>query len=262
MHPRHIRGNFPSGHRVLLSVKMKIPKIFQGKKSRGQEVSPSSSLVKGSPSPSSRGSSKKGLESQKSYPPASTIIQRPLERAGSCPPAGAAATTRGSEVEDMVSRRKSPALSAEEMHERELTEAFKLIDVNGDGQISVSELGVILKCLGEDPTEEELRLMVDAVDADGDGFINLQEFINLNQMTTGDKGAESRLEELRAAFLVFDIDRNNQISADELHQVLKRLGEQSLTMEECCRMISSVDSDGDGYVNFEEFEKMMSTPVY
>ncbi|KAL2611787.1 hypothetical protein R1flu_023479 [Riccia fluitans] len=239
---------------------MKIPKIFQGKKSRGQDVSPSSSLEKGSPSPSFRGN-KSGLESQKSYPSAS-IRQRPLEHQMSYPPSGATTTSRVTEIEEMVSRRKSPVLSPEEFHERELTEAFKVIDVNGDGHISVSELGVIFKCLGEEPTDEELRLMVDAVDSDGDGYIDLQEFMTLNKITTSETSAESRLEELRAAFLVFDIDGNNQISAEELHQVLRRLGEQSLTIEECCRMISCVDSDGDGYVNFEEFERMMSTPVY
>ncbi|BBN11889.1 calcium-binding protein CML [Marchantia polymorpha subsp. ruderalis] len=235
---------------------MKMPKIFQGKKSRGQEVSPSSSMEK-SPATSPRGV-RKPLESRMSYPAAITPSQRPLERQMSFPVTKASV----SEIEEDKPRKKAPRLSAEELHEKELAEAFRLIDMNGDGQISVSELGVILKCLGETPTDEDLKLMVQAVDADGDGQIDLQEFINLNKITSNDKGAETRSEELRAAFHVFDIDKNNQISADELHQVLKRLGEQSLTMEECCRMINSVDSDGDGFVNFEEFEKMMSTPVY
>ncbi|KAL2611859.1 hypothetical protein R1flu_023551 [Riccia fluitans] len=237
---------------------MKIPKIFQGKKSKGQDASPSSSFSeKESPSPSFR-DSRSGLESQKSYSSA-TIIQRPLGHQMD-PPSGAAATSRETEIEE--SRRKLPALSPEEFYERELTEAFKIIDVNGDGHISVSELGMIFRCLGEEPTDEELRLMVDAVDSDGDGYIDLQEFMTLNKITTSETSGESRLEELRAAFLVFDIDGNNQISAEELQEVLRRLGEQNLTIEECCRMISSVDSDGDGYVNFEEFERMMSTPVY
>ncbi|CAI0400482.1 unnamed protein product [Linum tenue] len=31
------------------------------------------------------------------------------------------------------------------------------------------------------------------------------------------------------------------------------------SMEECARMIKGVDADGDGCVNFQEFEKMMAT---
>ncbi|KAF5788014.1 putative EF-hand domain pair protein CML [Helianthus annuus] len=45
-------------------------------------------------------------------------------------------------------------------------------------------------------------------------------------------------------------------TTSELQHILTRLGE-SCTVEDCVKMIKSVDSDGDGCVDFDEFKKMM-----
>ncbi|EFJ28056.1 hypothetical protein SELMODRAFT_94292 [Selaginella moellendorffii] len=141
-------------------------------------------------------------------------------------------------------------------HIQELEHAFRYFDANGDGKISVAELGGVLKSLGENPSEEDLRTMVREVDADGDGFVDFDEFVHLNTEILGDALAAS-VEELKAAFYVFDTDKNGYISAEELYKVMFNLGEKGVTMEDCNRMIGGVDSDGDGFVNFEEFQRMM-----
>lgn len=150
---------------------------------------------------------------------------------------------------------RSPALS---VHSRarlteELEEVFKKFDVNGDGKISASELGSIMGSLGQPATEEELHNMIREVDSDGDGFISLEEFIELN--TKGVDSVEA-MENIKDAFSVFDIDGNGSISAEELQMVLKSLGDDC-SVTECRRMISGVDSDGDGQIDFEEFRVMM-----
>ncbi|KAL4196847.1 hypothetical protein AMTRI_Chr04g185180 [Amborella trichopoda] len=135
----------------------------------------------------------------------------------------------------------------------ELGHVFNRFDANGDGKISWSELGSILASLGETASEAELQRMILEADSDGDGFIDLQEFIDLN--TKGvDRAAE--IEDLKGAFMIFDLDRNGSISTDELHRVLRSLGESS-SMDECRRMIEGVDCDGDGMISFEEFKLMM-----
>ncbi|XP_042497516.1 probable calcium-binding protein CML25 [Macadamia integrifolia] len=136
----------------------------------------------------------------------------------------------------------------------ELEDVFKKFDVNGDGKISSSELGAIMGSLGHPTTEDELEKMIKEVDSDGDGYIDLNEFIELNT-----KGVDTVkvLEDLRNAFLIYDIDRNGSISPEELQTVLRSLGEET-SLAECRKMISGVDCDGDGLINFEEFKIMMT----
>lgn len=142
------------------------------------------------------------------------------------------------------------------LHNREeLEDVFKRFDANGDGRISSSELGEILRSMGGRVGSQELGLMMKEADADGDGFISLEEFIDLN--TKGNDRATC-LEDLKNAFQVFDLDRNGSISADELYQVLKGMGDGS-TREDCKNMITGVDRNGDGLINFEEFKTMMTS---
>lgn len=64
--------------------------------------------------------------------------------------------------------------------------------------------------------------------------------------------------ELKSAFDLFDTNHDNYISVTELQSVLTRLGfKEANNLDECKSMIASVDSDGDGMVNFDEFKAMM-----
>ncbi|KAL8230005.1 hypothetical protein R6Q57_014905 [Mikania cordata] len=139
--------------------------------------------------------------------------------------------------------------------EEELEQVFKKFDVNGDGKICASELGSIMGSLGHHPTPEELQNMIKEVDSDGDGFIDLGEFIELN---TKDIDSSEVLENLKDAFSIFDIDKNGLITAEELLDVLKSLGE-NCTITDSRKMIAGADLDGDGMINFDEFKDMMKT---
>ena len=49
----------------------------------------------------------------------------------------------------------------------EFKEAFSLFDKDGDGTITTKELGTVMRSLGQNPTEAELKDMINEVDADG-----------------------------------------------------------------------------------------------
>jgi len=134
----------------------------------------------------------------------------------------------------------------------EFKEAFSLFDKDGDGNITSKELGTVMRSLGQNPTEAELRDMINEVDADGNGTIDFPEFLTM--MARKMKDSESE-DEIKEAFKVFDKDGNGFISAAELRHVMTNLGEK-LTDEEVDEMIREADVDGDGQVNYEEFVKV------
>ncbi|KAJ2426949.1 Calcium-binding component of the spindle pole body (SPB) half-bridge [Coemansia sp. RSA 2524] len=61
----------------------------------------------------------------------------------------------------------------------EYKKAFKLIDENNSGIITVASLRRIARELGENIAEDELQAMIDEFDLDNDGGINEAEFIKI-----------------------------------------------------------------------------------
>lgn len=174
-----------------------------------------------------------------------------------------------SEIEESAidSRRPQP-IALPERSVRDLSEDFKMFDLNGDGKISRVELGTVLRSLGESWTDADVEQMIQDADANGDGEIDLQEFITLNADTAGTETAsvssqlgdqQSCVEEaLQSAFDVFDSDKDGFISASELHRVLSCLGDDHISIDDCRYMISCVDVDDNQLVDFKEFRTLMS----
>ncbi|CAA0839338.1 Probable calcium-binding protein CML27 [Striga hermonthica] len=140
--------------------------------------------------------------------------------------------------------------------EEEVERIFRKFDSNGDGRISLTELGAILNGLGSETPPDEVARIMSELDTDGDGFIDLKEFKAFHCGGAGD-GVEADNKQLKEAFDLYDQDKNGKISANELHAVLRSLGEKC-SLRDCRQMISNVDADGDGCVNFKEFKKMMT----
>ena len=47
-----------------------------------------------------------------------------------------------------------------------------MFDKDGDGTISTKELGIVMRSLGQNPTEQELQEIINEVDIDGKIFIS------------------------------------------------------------------------------------------
>nr|XP_022330789.1 calmodulin-like [Crassostrea virginica] len=159
------------------------------------------------------------------------------------------------EVEEMI--READADGDGLINYQEYREAFNLFDKDGDGSITTSELGVVMRSLGQEPTVRELENMIKEIDEDGNGAIDFDEFLHM--MAKKHAECYDPEEELKEAFQVFDKDGNGYISKEELHQVMNNLGEK-LTDEEIADMIKEADADGDGQVNYREFVSMMEKP--
>ncbi|KAF7144503.1 hypothetical protein RHSIM_Rhsim04G0109300 [Rhododendron simsii] len=136
----------------------------------------------------------------------------------------------------------------------ELVQALKMTDKEGNGKITRKQLEAVLSRVGgEPPSEEELTMMLNEIDRDGDGSISFEEFGAISSAF----GPPACDTELRDAFEFFDTDRDGRITAEELHAVFSAIGDGRCTLEDCRRMISGVDKNGDGFVCFEDFSLMM-----
>ncbi|KAJ3061541.1 hypothetical protein HDU98_002563, partial [Podochytrium sp. JEL0797] len=115
-------------------------------------------------------------------------------------------------------------------------------------------MGQVMRSLGQAPTDEELKDLIQEVDFNGNGTIEFNEFLQMMSRKLKESDSE---EELRSAFKVFDEDGNGFISAEELRHVMTKLGEK-LSSEEIDVMIRENDKNADGQIDYAEFLQMMA----
>jgi len=134
--------------------------------------------------------------------------------------------------------------------------AFKRIDINNDGQICKSELTSGLR-VGNDDVE----LVFAVGDLDGDGEINLGEFVrimcpNAANALSRFRNSFSCIEDVVSAFRFMDLNNDGALTKDELVEGMNSFGKQ-FTKEEVTAVFSLADVNSDGEINYSEFVSMM-----
>ena len=130
---------------------------------------------------------------------------------------------------------------------------FDLFDKDSSGTITTKELGTIMRNLGQNPSEEELKQMIREVDLNGDGTIDFKEFLCLMIKKMDDSEIDNELHE---AFNAFDLDQDGYITPHELRNGMINLGEE-YSPEEAEEMIKEGDLDNDGRIDYDEFMKII-----
>jgi calmodulin len=128
-------------------------------------------------------------------------------------------------------------------------EAFSLFDNDNDGTISTNELGRVLKQLGQNLSDQELKDLIEEVDMDKNGEVDFQEFVTLMAKRLHESETE---EEVMNSFKAIDTDCNGLISRAELKEFLQKHGEK-VPEEELDELFHLCDIDGDGHFNVDEF---------
>jgi calcium-binding protein CML len=143
----------------------------------------------------------------------------------------------------------------------ELRRVFASFDQDGDGRVSAAELRLCMEAaIGEDVSAEDVRAAMASVDADGDGLLDEEEFLQLVEASQQQQQQEEeggRCRWLREAFGMYEMaDCRGCITPLSLKLMLAKLGEHR-DIAECQAMICRFDLDGDGVLSFDEFKTMM-----
>ena len=128
-------------------------------------------------------------------------------------------------------------------HVLALVEAFRAFDADNDGRITQAELGGILGSLGYNPSEQEVRAMIEHGDKNKD-----------------DLEGGNLANTLSTAFEALDEDGNEILTGEELHEVMQNLG-LDLSLENCVHLVTSLDADGDGAVSLDEFRLIVDSLI-
>ena len=139
-------------------------------------------------------------------------------------------------------------------------DAFKTFDTDEDGYLSLKELRDLLISLGQEVTNEEITEMTNEIDIEGNGTIDFKEFILLMARKMRDYDNE---DEYIEAFRIFDKNRNDLISKEELKEAMTIIGQfvwgESPTDEDIEYMIKEADTDGDGFLHYSDFIKKIKS---
>ncbi len=105
----------------------------------------------------------------------------------------------------------------------EFQEAFLLYDNRGDGRIAVSLIGDVMRALGQNPTESEVKKLVHEHRADD--RVSFETFLPILQAICSRRSSDTS-EDFIEGLRHFDKDGNGFISAAELRHLLTTLGEK------------------------------------
>jgi len=148
-----------------------------------------------------------------------------------------------------------------------------LLDKDGGGSITQDEFAWFLeRSSGDRPEKEHIDALISTVDDDGNGDVGFTEFAEIvvaagslrRRSSAGEEGGKiakdllSGAANLREYFDLIDRDKGGCISHTELVDFLASLGEELGAAQ--WKLISAMDVDGDGEINFTEFATLLLDP--
>ncbi|GLJ13305.1 hypothetical protein SUGI_0210040 [Cryptomeria japonica] len=145
----------------------------------------------------------------------------------------------------------------------EIRRMYDIVDENGDGEVSVSEICGFMNKLRIQISEEDVRFMLSTSLQEDCSGLRFEQFVEVYQSILNNKDDKARdeSEDLMQAFSVFDENKDGYITSEELQHVLSTMGliPWSQDLQQCEQMICRFDLDRNGVLDFAEFKNMMSS---
>lgn len=127
---------------------------------------------------------------------------------------------------------------------KEFTESFRQYDVDGDGFITIDEL----KSQSDSKQNTALQTILTTIDVDGDGRISYDELVR----ACIQKKLLAKEERIYNVFSQLDQNGDGVLTEQEIQDALM----DDPDLEGARKMLSEIDKDGDGKVDYNEFLNM------
>lgn len=141
-------------------------------------------------------------------------------------------------------------LTLEEINEYKA--AFNLFDKNQDGRIEPDELGLLMRSLGQNFSNAELKEITKEKIANDISFsVEFHEFLDVMARNRRKKDDYFKLVK---AFKYFDRDNSGFINLNEFRHIITTIAEK-LTQEEIDKLEEIAKVDSDGKFNYKDLVK-------
>lgn len=132
----------------------------------------------------------------------------------------------------------------------DLKDAFAEFDVDGDGCLTAAEMKHVLRKSANNNTELEDQVKaILSLDVDGDGTISYDELV----LACVSKKLAAKEDRLLNVFQALDLNGDGKVTADEIEEALEGFYEEGTDIQ---ALISEIDADGDGTIDYDEFVSM------
>ena len=133
----------------------------------------------------------------------------------------------------------------------EIKDIWSFFVAKNDGNgISRDQLPDIIRSVGKNPTEMQLK---DIVDKAKDSVISFVEFEKILSELPKEEWKEIEMIE---AFKIFDHEGNGMISVSEMKDVLERMGMERMTEREVCNVLDIFGIE-DSMIDYKKFVKRL-----
>ena len=144
----------------------------------------------------------------------------------------------------------------------EFKECFSLFDGDGSGTVDTSELGEVMRSLGQKMSDDELARMIEEVDADGSGTVDFAEFLGMMAKQMRDHDTDivlKRAFDLFAENAKAGANDERRAPVDALRVVFAALCD-GVSAEGITRLTAAA-ADGAEDMSFAQFMTLFDTNV-
>ena len=126
---------------------------------------------------------------------------------------------------------------------------FDFFDKDKDAKISIKELGDCLRVCGAAPKQQELEIIIQTLEENGDIYVSFENFLIIFEKLLQNQDIINQFKKIDK----FD---NGTISEEDLRHLMSSY-ENALSFEEIEDIMQEANADKDGYINIEIFTKKL-----